>query len=164
MRFIRTALRAWRGRQRGKEGGREGEDGGAFLRCFTAAVTAAAETGVCLYSGRRGQDKCYSHMVQTGHTWPHSDLTPSWAARDFIKRALSGSGVSQVLSRQFNTDSPRLWVILAQGYFASSLLINVKTLSRPALSAGTPDELHHGGSPPWCIHFDSWSPHLSEER
>lgn len=58
--------------EREKEGDKWG--GAAFLCRFTVAVTAAAETGVCLYSGHRGQDK--SHMVQAGHTWPHSDLPP----------------------------------------------------------------------------------------
>lgn len=50
--------------EREKEGDKWG--GAAFPCCFTVAVTAAAETGVCLYSGHGGQDK--SHMVQAGHT------------------------------------------------------------------------------------------------
>lgn len=46
MRFIRTALKAWGERKRGWVEGWRG--GGAFLCCFAVAITAAAETGVCL--------------------------------------------------------------------------------------------------------------------
>lgn len=66
--------------------GREGGRWGAFLCSRSVAVTAAAETGVCLYSGPPGGEASLTwfELVTLGRT-----LTPAAARmeRDLIRKA-----------------------------------------------------------------------------